>query len=66
MTDNDKILTHFTTRVRQMILQYNELKNENEELYAMVDAREEEIKRLKERTMNASRRPKCWKLATET
>lgn len=72
MTDNDKILTHFTTRVRQMILQYNELKNENEELYAMVDAREEEIKRLKasleqsKRTMNASRRPKCWKLATET
>ena len=31
MTDNDKILTLFTTRVRQMILQYNELKKENEE-----------------------------------
>lgn len=47
MADNDKILTHFTTRIRQMILQYKELKNENEELYAMVDAREDEIKRLK-------------------
>lgn len=46
MTDNDKILTHFTTRVRQMILQYNELKKENEELYTMVDAHEAEIKRL--------------------
>lgn len=46
MADNDKKLTLFTTRVRQMILQYNQLKKENEELYAMVDAHENEIKRL--------------------
>ena len=46
MAGNDKILTLFTTRVRQMILQYNELKKENDELYAMVDAKEAEIKRL--------------------
>ena len=48
MTDNDKILTLFTTRVRQMILQYNELKKENDELYAMVDKRDEELNRLRE------------------
>ncbi len=47
MADNDKILTLFTTRIRQMILQYNELKKENEELYTMVSSCEEEIKRLK-------------------
>ncbi len=47
MADEDKILTLFTTRVRQMILQYNELKKENDELYAMVDLRDGEIKRLK-------------------
>ena len=47
MTDNDKTLTLFTTRVRQMILHYKEMKKENEELYAMVDARDDEIKSLK-------------------
>ena len=46
MADKDKILTLFTTRVRQMILQYNVLKEENNELYALVDSHEEEIKRL--------------------
>lgn len=46
MADNDKILTLFTTRVRQMILQYNDLKKENEELHAMISSREEEIRRL--------------------
>ncbi len=48
MADNDKIMALFTTRVRQMILQYNELKKENDELYAMVDKRDEELKRLRE------------------
>ncbi len=47
MTDNDKTLTLFTTRVRQMILHYKEMKKENEELCAMVDARDDEIKSLK-------------------
>lgn len=47
MTDNDKTLTLFTTRVRQMILQYDQIKKENEELYAMVGSHENEIKRLK-------------------
>lgn len=46
MTDKDKAMTLFTTRVRQMILQFNQLKKENEELYAMADANETEIKRL--------------------
>ncbi len=48
MADNDKIMALFTTRVRQMILQYNELKKENDELYAMVDKRDEELNRLRE------------------
>lgn len=46
MADNDKIMALFTTRVRQMILQYNELKKENEELYAALASQEEERKRL--------------------
>ena len=46
MVENDNVLTLFTTRIRQMILQYDKLKKENDELYAMVDSREEDIKRL--------------------
>lgn len=46
MTDKDEALKLFTTRMRQMVLQFKQLKKENEELYAMVDAGENEIKRL--------------------
>lgn len=48
MTENEKITTLFTTRVRQMILQYNNMKKENEELYGMVDDLETQVKSLKE------------------
>lgn len=46
MNANEKILNTFATRVRQMILQYEALKKENDELYALVDQREQEIKLL--------------------
>ena len=46
MTSEEKKLTLFTTRVRQMILQYKETKKENEELYEMVDRLETEKKEL--------------------
>ena len=46
MNANEKILNTFATRVRQMILQYEALKKENDELYALGDQREQEIKQL--------------------
>ncbi|WP_278566037.1 hypothetical protein [Prevotella melaninogenica] len=46
MNANEKILNTFATRVRQMILLYEALKKENDELYALVDQREQEIKQL--------------------
>lgn len=46
MNANEKTLNTFTTRVRQMIIQYQDLKKENSDLYAMVDEREREVKRL--------------------
>lgn len=46
MNANEKILNTFATRVRQMILQYEALKKESDELYALVDQREQEIKQL--------------------
>ena len=49
MNSNEKVLNTFATRVRQMILQYEALKNENDELYAFVERREQEIKQLQEK-----------------
>ena len=46
MNANEKTLNTFATRVRQMILQYEELKKENSDLYALVAQHEEEIKDL--------------------
>ena len=46
MNANEKILNTFATRVRQMLFQYEELKGENDELYTLVDRREQEIKQL--------------------
>ena len=46
MNANEKILNTFATRVRQMLLQYEELKKENDELYTLVNRREQEIKQL--------------------
>ena len=53
MNTNEKILNTFATRVRQMILQYEALKKENDELYALVDQREQEIKQLQEELSQA-------------
>ena len=53
MESNEKTLNTFATRVRQMILQYAELKKENDGLYALVDQREQEIKQLQEELSQA-------------
>ena len=47
MTESEKALATFQTRVRQMILQFKELKKENEELYAMIEKNEQDINQLK-------------------
>lgn len=47
MTANEKIIDTFATRVRQMILQYKEMKKENDDLYAMVDERDRTITTLR-------------------
>lgn len=49
MAQSEKILATFQTRVRQMILQFQDLKKENKELYAMVDESEKRNKELEDR-----------------
>ena len=46
MTQNEKVLATFQTRIRQMILRFQELKKENSDLYAMMDESEKRIKQL--------------------
>ncbi len=54
MRTDEKTLTQFTTRIRQMILQYLEIKKENAELYTMVDERDAEIASLKAKLSEAN------------
>ena len=46
MTQNEKVLATFQTRIRQMILRFQELKKENTDLYAMMDESDKRIKQL--------------------
>lgn len=49
MTSNEQTLATFQTRVRQMILRFRQLKEENDELYALLDKSENDIKTLHEK-----------------
>ncbi|WP_315387727.1 hypothetical protein [Hoylesella shahii] len=46
MDANEFTLSHLSTRLRQLILQYKELEKKNAELQAMVNERDERIKEL--------------------
>ncbi len=48
MTANEKTLATFETRLRQMILRFQELKRENGELYQMLESNEKTMKQLQE------------------
>lgn len=49
MTQNEKVLVTFQTRVRQLVLRFQEVKKENADLYAMVDENEKRIKQLEKK-----------------
>jgi predicted nuclease with TOPRIM domain len=49
MTANEKTLATFETRLRQMILRFQELKKENKELFAMVKENEKNVAQLREK-----------------
>ncbi len=49
MTANEKTLATFETRLRQMILRFQELKKENRELYATVQNDEKKMAELRQK-----------------
>ena len=63
MAATEKTITLFTTRVRQMILLFKQLKKENEELYAMVDERDAKIRKLEAQVQQAQRDYNSLKMA---
>ena len=63
MESAEKRLNTFSTRVRQMIIQYQELKNETADLYTMVDERDVKIKQLEEQLEVARKSYESLKLA---
>ncbi len=63
MDANEKTLDLFTTHVRQLILQYKELKKKNNELIATVETREKRIRELEESLKEAKDDFKNLKLA---
>lgn len=63
MDANEKTLTLFSTRVRQLILQFKETRKENVELYAMIDERDARIKELEARLAQAQNDYNSLKMA---
>ena len=63
MDTNEKVLTVFQSRLQQLILRHNALKQENNELYAMVDKAESEVKALKETLEQKERDYEALKIA---
>jgi len=53
MDPNEQTLTTFETRVRQMILRFQELKKENEDLQALIAKNEQDIKELQAKLTQA-------------
>ena len=63
MNPNEKAISTFETRVRQMILRFQELKKENVELYAMVEKNEQTIKELQDKLTQADNEYQSLKMA---
>ena len=55
MTESQQALATFQTRVRQMLLRFQELKKENEALAAVVAANEENVKKLQDQLAQRDR-----------
>ena len=63
MTVNEKTIEVFATRTRQLILQYQDLKKENAELYVMVDDLESRIRALESKLSQAESEYNSLKMA---
>ena len=63
MDPNEKTLTTFETRIRQMILRFQELKKENSALHVQLQKDEQEIQYLKSKLAQADSNYNSLKMA---
>ena len=63
MSADEKTINTFATRVRQLILEFGKLKQENAELYEMGDERDAQIKALQEKLSQAEHDYNSLKMA---
>ncbi|MBQ4445363.1 MAG: hypothetical protein II910_03820 [Prevotella sp.] len=63
MAEENKILNLFTTRMRQLILQYKEVKEQNKELQSKLQMNERENERLKKQLEQAKNDYNSLKMA---
>ena len=63
MSSNEQTIATFQTRVRDLLHRFQELKKENEDLYAMVEKNEQEIKQLQAKVAQADNDYNALKMA---
>ncbi len=63
MNPSEKALSTFETRVRQMILRFQELKKENEQLQTLVEKNEQDVKALRAQLTQADNDYQSLKMA---
>jgi TolA-binding protein len=63
MTESEKAIATFQTRVRDLIRRFQELKKENGQLYAMVEENEKQIERLQTKLAQQERDYQSLKMA---
>ena len=63
MSSNEQIIATFQTRVRDLLLRFQQLKKENEDLYAMVEKNEQDMKDLRVRLAQADNDYNALKMA---
>jgi predicted nucleic acid-binding Zn-ribbon protein len=63
MNPNEKAIANFETRIRQMILRFQELKKENENLHTLVEKNEQDIKTLQAQLTQADNDYQSLKMA---
>ena len=63
MSSSEQIIATFQTRVRDLLLRFQQLKKENEDLYAMVEKNEQDMKALQAKLTQADNDYNALKMA---
>ena len=59
----DKTIVEFQTKVRALILQFQNLKKENDELYVMLEKNEDDVRNLRQQLQDKQREFDAFKAA---